>query len=112
MKKILLVVMVFTLIASGAAFAATGTVAAGEEVNDTTSGNIIAKLSSGVTLGFDTVATSYTIATKHNKGPKAYGSSAGDTKIYFNDLGASTALPTVDDSTNTYFAAGSGWSEM
>lgn len=108
MKKRCIVLLAgLMLVAGGSAYAAdlaTGSVsAAGVEVlGQKTGGNTssIGKLSNNVKVGVAYTNTTYAFTTKHNNGSKKYGSSAGDTKLYYLDEAKETTLvaPTANDS--------------
>jgi hypothetical protein len=105
MKKIAVMLSIL-LFAASSAYA--GTVSAGTEVNDTGTGDAIAKLSSSVSLGFLMDVTTYAITTQHDKGTRTYGTAAGDTKIYVQTA-TGTASPDPDASDSDAF---SSWTEL
>lgn len=68
----------------------------------------IGRLSNNVSANFQYDSTTYAVVTKHKTGNKEYGSSSGDTKLFYKD---STAL-TPSDPTKSDSSAFDGWSSL
>lgn len=116
MKKILFAAAIVSLLAPSFAFAASATPAPGAQVTGTRTNNNpqpLGQLSNNVTLTVNYSSSSYAVATKHLNGTKIYGTSSGDTKIFFKDGTAGTALLNTDLGTASDSGAfTSGWSSL
>jgi len=68
----------------------------------------IGKLYNNVAANFNYDSTSYAVNTKHMNGTKQYGSSSGDTKLFYAETTAKTPdAPGASDS-----SAYDGWSSL
>jgi hypothetical protein len=83
-------------------------------VTTDTTPKAIGKLSSGVTLGFNVLASGYALITQHQLGKKAYASAHDSTAIVYKDVevGATTAAPASADGASISPQAGTGWTVM
>lgn len=118
MKKIILVATVMLFACSSLSFAAASKAPTAADDGQTVYGvdtgtatandTLIAKLSTGVYLGWLTGVNGYTLYTQHKNGTRTYGTSYDSTALYRNDT-IQTAAPT---SSLTATAFGSGWTEL
>ena len=107
-KRFIVLCAVAMLFSSGAVYAAdlatnSVTTNGGVEVTGTKTGGIVSsigKLSTNVKLGVNYNTQTYAFTTKHGNGSKKYGSSSGDTKLFYLDEDKTVALsaPTQSDS--------------
>jgi hypothetical protein len=112
MKKIVIFTFIALLAIPAVSFSATGTIEPASSIlaNDGTSGSkegSIARLSTGVSLYFNTDTTGYAIITKHESGPLGYGTAADTTAIYRTDDATNVAEPGASDSSEF-----TGWDSM
>ena len=109
MKKRCIVLIAAMMLVGSAAYAAelTGsgdvTTESGVEITGTKTGgsaSSIGKLSNNVKLGVAYNTETYAFTTKHGMGSKKFGSSAGDTKLYYldEDKSINLAAPGQSDS--------------
>lgn len=116
MKKILCFVAILMFAYTGVGFAAalsSGTVSspASEIHSGSDTGPLIGKLSAGVRMELEYGATTYAVATAHDKGTKIFGTAAGDTKIYTQDKAGDAILSAILSASDTS-AFDTGWTEM
>jgi hypothetical protein len=112
-KRCIVLFAVAMLFSSGAAYAgdlASGdvTAVAGVEVTGTKTGGItssIGKLSTNVKLGVSYNTQTYAFTTKHSNGSKKYGSSSGDTKLFYLDEDKTVDLEAPDASDSSAFTS-------
>ncbi len=124
MKKILAAVLVVAVAATssfGASLAATGAgvyADAGKSIfpnvlgtPGTASTTAIGKLSTGVYFAWNTLTTSYALATQHNSGVRAFGTASDSTAINWSTVtkGADLAAP---GSANALGVSGASWTTM
>lgn len=125
MTKVALIVA-FSMIAASTAFAAgtsitmssnltdaaskSGLTIYGDKTAATATTPLIAKTSTGVSVGMLTGAGGYSAVTQHKNGTKAFGSSFDSTSIYSTTATAGTAVLTVPTATST--TDFSSWSTM
>ncbi len=117
MKKILCAAMLISLASPSFTFA--GTITTGSVSNPgvaitgqrgTLPVQPLGQLSNNVSLGIAYSANTYAATTKHLNGTKMYGSSAGDTKIFFQDSTTGTLVTAPGNSDSSAFS--SGWSSL
>jgi hypothetical protein len=112
MKRYIAIIALFMFAGSTSAFAASLAAGFGKEVmgqkgSETT--RSIGKLSNNVAADFNYDSTSYAVTTKHKNGTKEYGSSSGDTKLFYKEYTAAQTpeAPSASDST-----AYNSWSSL
>jgi len=102
-----------TITTSGGGFADTGKVLHGDDTTASDTTALIAKLSTGVALGMNTVPLGYALVTQHQSGTKAYGTSYDSTSIYASDEVKPGEIvlpePTATDTTDF---AGTDWNKL
>jgi hypothetical protein len=111
MKKYIAIIALFTFAASTSAFAASLAADYGKEVKGqkgSETARTIGKLSNNVAANFNYDSTSYAVNTKHKSGTKQYGSSSGDTKLFYQEV--STLLPGAPDTSGS--DAYNSWSSL
>jgi hypothetical protein len=124
MKKIILLIAAFSLLAAGQSFAGTAATA----LNITATGlsayggpntgstpTLIGKTSTGVGLGWNVGAGGYALATQHKSGSRAFGTSWDSTSIYYTEA-TPGVVPTIAASApgasdSSAFQA-AGWQSM
>jgi hypothetical protein len=130
MKKICCAILIASqLLGASAAFAgrlAAGILSPGQIIladNGKTKGTdadyyelpAFAKLSTGVTLAYDTGTSSYAIETKHVNGDKQFGAAANDGKNYVQDAAVGTSAnngTALGNSDSSSFPLTGGWSAL
>lgn len=116
MKKMIMLSIMALLLACGSAFAdgsyapsSGGTLTLGSTVTVVVkpSANVYTYYQSGGTDGI-----AYVLSTYHNKGTRSFGTSSGDSKIFYIDTTATNppSAPTTADGTAEYSA--DGWSPL
>jgi hypothetical protein len=109
MKRIIALTSLMLLIASAAFAANPANITAGGAI--TGDSKSLGKLSTNVSLSVKYGDTAFAAATKHLSGNRAFGTSSTDTRIYFKEVAAGTALGvTISNSDSTDFQ--SGWSSL
>lgn len=108
MKKYFILIFVILVLSSSYSFSATTAAASGSitdnenvfgQADDDSNKGSIARLSTGVTLYFNTSENAYAIITKHTSGPLAYGTAADTTDVYrTSDEFGTPAAPENSDS--------------
>ena len=116
MKKIAILSVFLFMVTVGSAFAAVGDFPAGTAGSltvptGTATVTAIVKLSNKVGLQYTKQATGlgYVVATSHTSGTRTYGSSSGDSKIYYVDTLATSGPGTAPTGTAS---AGFTWTAM
>lgn len=111
-KRCIVLIAAMMLVAGGTAYAGSlttdGVSAAGVEITGTkTGGNAmsIGKLSNNVKLGVNYNSETYAFTTKHGMGSKKYGSSSGDTKLFYLDEDKTVDLSAPDASDSSAFTS-------
>lgn len=119
MKKIAVLAIVLFAFSSVSAFAWTdGSYALADTngslvIGGTTGETVTVKLSNKVSLAYKAETTAglgYTVGTYHATGTKSYGSSSGDSKIFFRD--ATGVVPPSTAPTGTGSADFTAWKPM
>jgi hypothetical protein len=113
MKKYMLLAAFGVLAASTSVYALDAGTASGYGVEiqgqkGSETAKSIGRLSNNVSANFQYDSVSYAVITKHKTGNKEYGSSSGDTKLFYQDQ---TAL-TPTDPGESDSSAFSGWSSL
>lgn len=119
MKKISMLVAISLVLCASSAFAlsieagkvitASVTDANGTYTLGPNNGGAFAKLSTGVSLGYQTSAGTYAIVTKHVNGDNQYGAAANDGKNYWQPKAVNTVADSPQASDSTAF---NGWSSL
>lgn len=113
MKKRCIVLIAASMLLMGGSVYATdlatgGVSAAGVEIKGQRTGGTVqslGKLSNNVKLGATYNKDTYAFDTKHDSGTKQYGSSAGDTKLYYLDVAKTFVLTAPNASDSTAFTS-------
>jgi hypothetical protein len=111
MKKYIALIALFTFVGSTSAFAASLAADYGKEImgqKGSETARSIGKLSNNVAANFNYDNSSYAVNTKHMNGTKQYGSSSGDTKLFYQEV--TTKLPSAPSASDS--SAYNGWSSL